>query len=404
MAQQDTGTATRSGGQGRARLWVRSSRLRSKWMPRRFASQNATSLRRRDKHTLSRQMTANVEGDIANQGELVSLFCGAGGLDLGFELAGFGIAAAIDLREFSIESHNHNRTAKCGHVGDVNTLDAAGIDRLAGRALSPVGLIGGPPCQSFSRAAHSADNDHRHELPLEFARILAEFNERGPVGFFVFENVPGLLKQKHRQRYEGIVNAFCAAGFAVEGKLLNASAFGVAQNRPRLIIVGFNKALYPGLKWDPPEVRTAKPKPVKDVIKGLPAPVYWTRDLDRASIGPHPNHWCMTPKSKKFSTPGALVLGTSRGRSFRMLAWDEPSPTVAYGNREVHVHPDGLRRLSVYEALLLQGFPSSYELLGSLSDQITQVSEAVPPPLGEAIAQSIKQALVRYAAEAVKAG
>jgi len=292
-------------------------------------------------------MTLSAEGSPATEGELVSLFCGAGGLDLGFELAGFGIAAAIDMRDFSIESYNHNRTTKGGHVGDVNTLDAAGIDRLAGRALSPVGLIGGPPCQSFSRAAHSAEDDHRHPLPLEFARILAEFNKRGPVGFFVFENVPGLLKQKHKQRYEGVVNAFRAAGFAVEGKLLNASAFGVAQNRPRLIIVGFNKTLYPGLKVEPPEVETPKATLVKGVIKGLPAPAYWTRDLDRTSIRPHPNHWCMTPKSKSFRTPGALVQGTSRGRSFRTLAWDRPSPTVAYGNREVHVHPDGRRRLSV---------------------------------------------------------
>jgi DNA (cytosine-5)-methyltransferase 1 len=112
----------------------------------------------------------------------------------------------------------------------------------------------------------------------------------------------------------------------------------------------------------------------------------------------------MTPKSKSFSTPGALVPGTARGRSFRTLHWDQPSPTVAYGNREVHVHPDSRRRLSVYEAMLLQGFPPTYELLGSLSDQVTQVSEAVPPPLGHAIAESVKQALRRYAAEAAKTG
>jgi site-specific DNA-cytosine methylase len=80
------------------------------------------------------------------------------------------------------------------------------------------------------------------------------------------------------------------------------------------------------------------------------------------------------------------------------------SPTVAYGNREVHVHPDSRRRLSVYEAMLLQGFPPTYELLGSLSDQVTQVSEAVPPPLGRAIADSVKRALRRYAAEAAKTG
>jgi DNA (cytosine-5)-methyltransferase 1 len=104
----------------------------------------------------------------------------------------------------------------------------------------------------------------------------------------------------------------------------------------------------------------------------------------------------MVPKSKNFTTPGALVQGTARGRSFRTLDWKQPSPTIAYGNNEVHVHPSGRRRLSVYEALLLQGFPPEYELLGTLSAQISQVSEAVPPPLSQAIATSIARDLARY--------
>jgi DNA (cytosine-5)-methyltransferase 1 len=349
-------------------------------------------------------MSAAPEPVETREGELISLFCGAGGLDLGFEDAGFCVAAAIDRRDFSIRSYNHNRGSVAGYVGDVTKLDAATIDALAGRRIVPVGVIGGPPCQSFSRAAHSGDDDHRHELPLEFARILDDFNKRSPVEFFAFENVPGLLKDRHSERFSRIIAAFDEAGFAVARTLLNASSFGVAQNRPRLIMVGFNKALFPGLEWQPPEANTPLAKPVKDVIKGLPEPAYWTRDLDRGSITPHPNHWCMTPKSKSFTTPGALVPGTARGRSFRTLHWDQPSPTVAYGNREVHVHPDSRRRLSVYEAMLLQGFPPTYELLGSLSDQVTQVSEAVPPPLGRAIADSVKRALRRYAAEAAKTG
>ncbi len=335
---------------------------------------------------------------------LVSLFCGAGGLDLGFEQAGFNVAAAIDLRSHSISSYNHNRSRKAGHVADVNELAAAKLDTLVGKIVAPVGVIGGPPCQSFSRATHSSDDDHRHELPLEFARILSGLNKRSPVSFFAFENVPGLLKERHRDRYAGILGAFHRAGFEVVSKLLNASWFGVAQNRPRLILVGFNRKLYPSLKWEPPEAANVEPVPVKKIIGGLPVPTYWTRELDPSSIKTHPNHWCMMPKSKNFTTPGALVPGTARGRSFRTLDWNRPSPTVAYGHREVHVHPDGHRRLSVYEALLLQGFPKEYELLGSLSDQITQVSEAVPPPLGRAIAQSISYSLEQYAAESALTG
>ena len=93
----------------------------------------------------------------------------------------------------------------------------------------------------------------------------------------------------------------------------------------------------------------------------------------------------MQPRSPKFKSG---EFGT--GRSFRKLNWNEPSPTVAYGHREIHVHPDGARRLSIYEAMLLQGFPKSFELVGTLSEQVTQVSNAVPPPVARAIATTLK--------------
>jgi hypothetical protein len=169
-----------------------------------------------------------------------------------------------------------------------------------------------------------------------------------------------------------------------------------AQDRPRLILVGYNARLFPGLEWTPPRPTQSVPLTVRSVIGKLREPKYWERGLDPSSIPVHPNHWCMVPKSKNFTTRGALVQGTARGRSFRTLDWTQPSPTVAYGNREVHVHPSGRRRLSVYEALLLQGFPPEYELLGTLSAQISQVSEAVPPPLAQAVAASIRQDIERH--------
>jgi DNA (cytosine-5)-methyltransferase 1 len=267
-------------------------------------------------------------------GELVSLFCGAGGLDLGFEKAGFTVMAAVDVREPSIDSYNHNRRSRVvGHVADVSVLSPAELDRVAQRRLDPVGVIGGPPCQSFSRAAHSADDDHRHELTLEFARLLKLFNRRSPVKFFAFENVPGLVKNKHKTRYQSIVNAFAKAGFSVHAELLNALSFGVAQDRPRLILVGYNARLLPGLEWTPPEPTQSIPLTVRSVIGKLREPKYWERGLDASSIPVHPNHWCMVPKSKNFTARGALVQGTSRGRSFRTLDWTQPSPTVPYGNR-----------------------------------------------------------------------
>ena len=117
-------------------------------------------------------MHTQVESKLQSKEQLLSLFCGAGGLDLGFEQAGYSIGIAADLRPFSVESYNHNRRVKSGHISDVTQLTPAKLDSLAGGRFAPVGIIGGPPCQSFSRAAHSSDDDHRHELPFAFSRIL----------------------------------------------------------------------------------------------------------------------------------------------------------------------------------------------------------------------------------------
>jgi DNA (cytosine-5)-methyltransferase 1 len=225
---------------------------------------------------------------------------------------------------------------------------------------------------------------------------LRDFGRRADVGFFAFENVPGLLKPRHSGRYEWIIFAFRRAGYLVRAAVLNALSFGVPQDRPRLIMVGFSQDLYPGLEWTPPEPTHKVPQTVRSAIGKLKPPRHWEHGLDAVTIPVHPNHWCMAPKSKKFRTRGALKPGTALGRSFRMLEWQAPSPTIAYGNREVHVHPDGRRRLSVYEAMLLQGFPPEYELVGSLSAQISQVSEAVPPPLARAVAMSIRKDIEVY--------
>ena len=143
-------------------------------------------------------------------------------------------------------------------------------------------------------------------------------------------------------------------------RILDAKYYGVPQERKRVFIVGFNKVLYNGSKWIPPRQELGL-KTVRETIGNLPEPVINQKGLDPDCFPVHPNHWCLTPRSKKFAG-GLLSEGVSYGRSFRTLWWDRPFWTVAYGNREVHVHPEGHRRLSIYEAMLLQTFPSSYQL------------------------------------------
>lgn len=325
---------------------------------------------------------------------VLSLFCGAGGLDLGFEEAGFSVDLALDVRRDSIASYNRNRLGPArGTVQDVRQVTPTLLDSLTERMLQPTGVIGGPPCQSFSRATSNSDTDPRHDLPLHFIRVVRELNRRHPVHFVAFENVPGLLRQSHAGRFATIVDTLSHAGFRVFQAVLNAQDFGVPQDRPRLILVGLNRNLYSSTDWAAPVPVPEAPRTVQQAIGRLPHPTLWRRGLTSAEIAHHPNHWCMVPKSKNFASTGALVPGTARGRSFRTLEWEKPSPTVAYGNREVHIHPDCTRRLSVHEALRLQGFPDRYVLHGTLSSQITQVSEAVPPPLALAVARSVVDAL-----------
>ncbi len=324
---------------------------------------------------------------------MLSLFCGAGGLDIGFEKQGFSVGLAFDIRQDSVDSYNKNRANKCAHVRDIKDLGLKELDKLYGKEFKPIGVVGGPPCQGFSVSnVNQKKSDERNNLSFAFGKLLKKLNRRRPVHFFVFENVKGLLGIKHRKTYQEIKETLGKCGFNIFISTINAAHYGTPQNRERLIIIGLNKKLYPKIQWETPKAVNgykSTPMTVRETIENLPSPIYFSHGLRKEDIPYHPNHWCMMPKSKKFHTDGLLTEGVSYGRSFRTLCWDKPSPTVAYGNREVHVHPSGRRRLSIYEAMLLQGFPKDYELLGNLSQQITQVSEAVPPPLAKVIAQSV---------------
>ena len=122
----------------------------------------------------------------------------------------------------------------------------------------------------------------------------------------------------------------------------------------------------------------------------LPEPQFFKKNLRPENIPVHVNHWTMQPKSPRFSNPDGQYPD---GRSFKRLTWEGPSRTIAFGHREIHIHPDGRRRLSIYEAMLLQGFPENFVLKGNLSEQVEQVSNAVPPPLARCIAAAVKRAM-----------
>lgn len=319
---------------------------------------------------------------------LLSLFSGCGGLDLGFERAGFEIGLAYDLRSPAIASHNHNRIKQSGRVGDVTNLSLKDLDSHFGEQFCPEGVIGGPPCQSFSRGnARKTDDDPRRKMVRSFFSLALKIHRhRGGLKFVVMENVPEVARADQGKLLETEIARLKDAGFNVYTEIYNSKNYGVAQSRRRLILVALHKDHFDE-HWSGPPA-SGSVLTVRDVIGSLSEPVTFEDSKTVAEFPEHPNHWCMTPKSNKFKT-NELRPGRSTGRSFKTLGWDKPSYTVSYGHREVHVHPSCKRRLSVYEAMLLQGFPRDYILQGTLSDQFSQVSEAVPPPLAHAIAQSI---------------
>lgn len=318
---------------------------------------------------------------------LLSLFCGSGGLDLGFHQAGFVTSLAYDKRKDSLASWSRAFPGGKAIQQDVFSLSTEKLDADFGAEFSPIGVIGGPPCQGFSLAnRYGGLHDPRNKLVHRFFDIALALHRRNPLKFIAMENVPALAGSRGGDILEIERKRLEEAGFFVSMATLDAADYHVPQNRKRLFLVALNRNITRSV-WSPP-AKSFERRTVRSAIGDLPDPVYYDRNLKGTDIPFHPNHWCMTPKSPKFNS-GELTQGFVGKRSFKTLSWDKPSYTASYGNREVHVHPNCKRRLSVLEAMILQGFPTETVLQGSLSSQVQQVSEAVPPPLALAVANSI---------------
>ena len=325
--------------------------------------------------------------------EVVSLFSGAGGLDWGFHKAGFKVSLAIDISDAAIRTHRKNFKTTSSIVADLIKLKPEGVAKVATEAIrsaTRIGVIGGPPCQGFSRAnVFAQKNDPRNKLPKLYLDIVKKLQEEYVVDFVVFENVLGIRDKKHKKTFSSLVDGLSELGFTITVKELCALDFGVPQNRRRVIISALRADSNYG---EVVPLKKAGFKTVREAIGLLPEPKFFEKKLTPADIPHHPNHWTMQPKSPRFLNP---EKSHGDGRSFKRLIWDKPSPTIAFGNREIHVHPEGRRRLSIYEAMLLQGFPRNFILEGNLSEQVEQVSNAVPPPLALSIASAVKSAILK---------
>ena len=324
---------------------------------------------------------------------IISMFSGSGGLDWGFHKEGFGIALAIDISPAAIETHGHNFKDSKGIVADLSELGPAGVLDEAKKCIplgERIGVIGGPPCQGFSRAnTLSCATDPRNKLPALYLEIVEALKREYIVEFVVFENVLGIRDAKHSATYKSIVDGLNRLDFSVTEKELCAIDFGVPQARRRVILSALrSNGNYPAVKPAPRKGKLT----VRDAIGDLCEPALFRRGIKKCEIPHHPNHWTMFPKSSKFKRPEQV---NNNGRSFKRLLWDVPSRTIAFGHREIPVHPEGHRRISIFEARIIQGFPKGFVLKGNLLQQAEQISNAVPPPMARSIAAAVKKSLAR---------
>lgn len=318
---------------------------------------------------------------------IISIFAGAGGLDRGFENAGFDViwANEYDKKIWDTYKFNHPNTyLETKSITEVNENEIPS---------EIVGLIGGPPCQSWSLAgAMRGIEDERGKLFFDYLRVL---KSKKPL-FFVAENVPGMLSSKHINEFNNIKKMFIECGYKVNHALLNASDYGVAQDRKRVIIVGYRNDL--GIEFNFKNLKKVNVKlNLKDVIADLPQPLpALEKNKTNGDTKGIPNN--------EYFTGGFSSIFMSRNR---IRKWNEQSFTIQAGARHAPIHPasdpmikvdkdkwefsgNNYRRLSVRECARIQSFPDDFIFkYENLSDAYKMIGNAVPVKLGEVIANQI---------------
>lgn len=330
-----------------------------------------------------------------NHMKVISLFSGCGGLDLGFERAGFEIPIAneYDPTIWSTYSLNHPHTKLI--KGDIRKLSEdifpCNID----------GIIGGPPCQSWSEAgALRGIDDARGKLFYEYIRILKKVRPK----FFLAENVSGMLAQRHSAAVKQIFSMFQECGYKVTLSLVNAKNYGVAQERRRVFYIGFREDLNVDFKF--PRGSTQD-----DALKLTLRDVIW--DLQDTAV-PAGEHNCHNPNAinnNEYYTGAFSPIFMSRNR---VKSWDEQAFTVQASGRQCQLHPQApkmvfisqnqrefvrgqehlYRRMTVREIARIQGFPDSFRFLYSNTDDAYKmIGNAVPVALAYEVAMEIKKVL-----------
>lgn len=347
---------------------------------------------------------------------VISYFSGGGFLDLGFELENFEIIWSNEISTDISKIYSSGLSStlkKAKQISSNESIETINLSSLKKNIIKNIkselwGVIGGPPCPDFSVGGKNKGKDgDRGKLSQIYINHICSLKP----SFFIFENVKGLITtKKHKEFFDELVKQLEENGYATDYKLLNALDYGVPQDRERIILLGIRKGLYKSLfskkyscekGWYPwPEAKYPNAKDVYNWNEldnpNLPEELKvgsYIMNQEELSHLANSNEF-FTPKSPKF---GEIEEGDSSRKSFKRLHRNKYSPTVAYGNNEVHLHPTLHRRLSVREALRLQTVPDSYIINGdiTLSTKFKVIGNGVPVKLSRAIAKSMMSLLLK---------
>ncbi|MEG2181393.1 MAG: DNA cytosine methyltransferase [Bacteroidales bacterium] len=325
---------------------------------------------------------------------LISLFSGAGGLDLGFHKAGFKTIAANEFDSKIYSTFRENFPEVNLIEGDIRTIPSSDFpDNVDG-------IIGGPPCQSWSEAGSlKGIEDARGQLFFEYIRIL---RDKQPL-FFVAENVSGMLAKRHVGAVQGFLHLFKEAGYDINIKLLNANDYEVAEDRQRVFYIGFRKDLKI-TNFEYPQPLKHKPT-LRECIWDLQDNALPAKEKNKTN-----GNDCMIPNHEYFiGAYSPIFMSRNRVRS-----WDEPGFTVQASGRQCQLHPQApkmvkietnvqrfvegeeklYRRMSVREVARLQGFPDSFKFIyDEVNYGYKMIGNAVPINLAYHVAIQIKRTL-----------
>ncbi|MFZ2727440.1 MAG: DNA cytosine methyltransferase [Methylococcaceae bacterium] len=299
---------------------------------------------------------------------IVSLFSGAGGLDLGLIQAGHSIIWANDIDIDSCQTYKLNigKHIVCKDITEIALEDIPNCDVV----------VGGFPCQGFSMANRlRVIDDERNTLYKEFYRII---KGKKP-NYFIAENVRGILSLDNGNVIQTIVNDFHHAGYKVKYKLFNMADFGVPQTRMRVIIVGTRIDLPQKMDFQFPEPTYPK----KD----------WVTISQALKEIPEPDTLNLALKNHIYSK---YKITNRNFTGHRNTDPNKPSPTIlARGNGKGGVcaiqHPNNHRRMSVRESALIQTFPIDFEFIGSMGSMYRQVGNAVPVLFSKQLGEKLKE-------------